>query len=422
MSDSPKKENKNEEKMEEKKKFIDGLNTYFKLKAAYEGNINKEKLKISKLPEISWREKRVEFLKIKPKCINCKRPVGSIFSTKTDKNMERQYVALCGDRKTPCPLDIKINLGVVYNITDDIHNDEATINNLKRDIIKAKNNLLFGYITAEVAVRFFDIIKEQVADTTTIYEFGLQNYLNIVDNPEKKAEIKKLQLEFYNNLDNFNSMIQQYNTTQNTQLIVDAVELYVTTMHPRMNEIIKKKYSVNTVEYNDDDNTFHLIQIPISIADLETDIGETGQKVISLKMGLEKFEQNKTAKNTKAMSSAIPDIRTVEPDFTKLKTKQQLKPKFVIQKDTDKEEDSESEEGKGSDSDEENDPQYKTWREKYTEPPALSKIKIHPNFLPDGTIAASEANNLGLKMEIEKGILIATNPQTKEKYKVTAGR
>ena len=84
--------------------------------------------------------------------------------------------------------------------------------------------------------------------------------------------------------------------------------------------------------------------------------------------------------------------------------------------------DAESEEGKGSDSDEENDPQYKTWREKYTEPPALSKIKIHPNFLPDGTIAASEANNLGLKMEIEKGILIATNPQTKEKYKVTAGR
>jgi|LauGreDrversion4_1035100.scaffolds.fasta_scaffold00648_8 hypothetical protein len=416
---------KNEEKMEEKKKFIDGLNTYFKLKAAYEGNINKEKLKISKLPEISWREKRAEFLKIKPKCINCKRPVGSIFSTKTDKNLERQYIALCGDRKTPCPLDIKINLGVVYNITDDIRNDEATINNLKRDIIKAKNDLLFGYITAEVAVKFFDIIKEQVADTTTIYEFGLQNYLNIVDNPEKKAELKKLQLEFYNNLDNFNSMIQQYNTTQNTQLIVDAVELYVTTMHPRMDEIIKKKYSVNTVEYNDDDNTFHLIQIPISIADLETDIGETGQKVISLKMGLEKFAQKKTAKNTKAMSSAIPDIRTKEPDFTKLKTKQQLKPKFVMQKETDKEDsssDGESEEGEGSDSDEENDPKYKTWREKYQDGPALSKIKIHPNFLPDGTIAASEANNLGLKMEIEKGILIATNPQTKEKYKVTAGR
>lgn len=414
---------KNEEKMEEKKKFIDGLNTYFKLKAAYEGNINKEKLKISKLPEISWREKRSEFLKIKPKCINCKRPVGSIFSTKTDKNMERQYIALCGDRKTPCPLDIKINLGVVYNITDDIHNDEATINNLKRDIIKAKNNLLFGYITAEVAVKFFDVIKEQVADTTTIYEFGLQNYLNIVDNPEKKAEIKKLQLEFYNNLDNFNSMIQQYNTTQNTQLIVDAVELYVTTMQPRMNELIKKKYSVNAVEYNDDDNTFHLIQIPISIADLETDIGETGQKVISLKMGLEKFAQKKTAKNTKAMSSAIPDIRTVEPDFTKLKIKQKLKPKFVMQEEKeDSSSDAESEEGKGSDSDEENDPQYKTWREKYTEPPALSKITIHPNLLPDGTIAASEANNLGLKMEIEKGVLVATNPQTKEKYKVAAGK
>jgi hypothetical protein len=99
---------KSEEKMEEKKKFIDGLNTYFKLKAAYETNIKKDKTQISKLPGLSWREKRNEYAKIKHKCINCKRPVGSIFSTKI-ANGERQYIALCGDRKAPCPLDIKIN-------------------------------------------------------------------------------------------------------------------------------------------------------------------------------------------------------------------------------------------------------------------------------------------------------------------------
>jgi uncharacterized protein CbrC (UPF0167 family) len=52
----------------------------------------------------------------------------------------------------------------------------------------------------------------------------------------------------------------------------------------------------------------------------------------------------------------------------------------------------------------------------------LPKIKIHPNLLSDGTIAASEANRLKYKVELVKGVLIATNPQTKETYNVTAGK
>jgi hypothetical protein len=322
---------KNEEKMEEKKKFIEGLNTYFKLKAAYETNIKKDKTQISKLPGLSWREKRNEYAKIKPKCINCKRPVGCIFSTKIT-NGERQHIALCGDRKTPCPLDIKINLGATFNITDDIRQDEEKIKGYNNEIIRDKNDLLFGYINAQQAVTRFDSIKEDVADATKIYEFTLDNYLNVVDNAEKKEELKKVKLEFYNNLDNFNAMIQQYKSNQNTQFVIDAVELYVTTIQPRVNDILKKTYSYNSVEYNEDNNTFHLIQIPTSIEDLEWDIGEHGQKVVSMRMGLEKFSQKRTVRNTKAMTSAIPDITAkdmdelAEPDFTKLKSQ----PKFAL--------------------------------------------------------------------------------------------
>uniref|UniRef100_A0A6C0K1Y7 Uncharacterized protein n=1 Tax=viral metagenome TaxID=1070528 RepID=A0A6C0K1Y7_9ZZZZ len=396
-----------EEKMEEKKKFIDGLNTYFKLKAAYETNIKKDKTQISKLPGLSWREKRNEYAKIKHKCINCKRPVGSIFSTKI-ANGERQYIALCGDRNASCPLDIKINLGATFNITDDIRQDEEKIKGYNNEIIRDKNDLLFGYINAQQAVAKFDIIKEEVADATKIYEFTLDNYLNVVDNAEKKEELKKLKLEFYNNLDNFNAMMQQYKSTQNTQFVVDAVELYVTTMQPRVNDILKKTYSYNGVEYNEDDNTFHLIQIPISIEDLEWDIGEHGQKVVLMKMGLEKFSQNRTVRNTKAMTSAIPDIR--EKD-------KQEEPKFVMkqqipetksdsdEEDSDEEEDSEEEEEEDSDEDK-----------------PLPKITIHPKFLPDGTIAATEASRLGFKVELVKGDLIALNPNTNQKYKVTAGK
>ena len=402
---------KNEEKMEEKKKFIEGLNTYFKLKAAYEANIKKDKTQISKLPGLSWREKRNEYAKIKHKCINCKRPVGSIFSTKIN-NGERQYIALCGDRKTPCPLDIKINLGATFNITDDIRQDEEKIKGYNNEIIRHKNDLLFGYINAQQAVEKFDSIKEEVADATKIYEFTLDNYLNVVDNAEKKEQLKSLKLEFYNNLDNFNAIMQQYKSTQNTQFVVDAVELYVKTMQPRINDILKKTYSYNGVEYDEDDNTFHLIQIPTSIEDLEWDIGEHGQKVVTMKMGLEKFPQKKTIRNTKAMTSAIPDIRDKEKekelDFTKLKSQ----PKFAlkqqpIESDSDSDSDNNSDEEEDEDSDEDK---------------PLPKITIHPRLLPDGTIAATEANRLGFKVELVKGDLVAVNPNTKEKYKVTAGK
>ena len=404
---------KNEEKMEEKKKFIDGLNTYFKLKAAYETNIKKDKTQISKLPGLSWREKRNEYVKIKPKCINCKRPVGSIFSTKIT-NGERQYIALCGDRKTPCPLDIKINLGVTFNITDDIRQDEEKIKDYNNEIIRDKNDLLFGYTTAQQAVTRFDSIKEDVADATKIYEFTLDQYLNVVDNPEKKEELKNLKLEFYNNLDNFNAMMQQYKSTQNTQFVVDAVELYVTTMQPKVNDILKKTYSYNGVEYNEDDNTFHLIQIPISIEDLEWDIGEHGQKVVSMKMGLEKFSQKRTVRNTKAMTSAIPDIREKEKekekekelDFTKLKAQ----PKFALKQQV-PESKSDSDSDNDSDEDEDSD-----------EEKPLPKITIHPKLLPDGTMAATEAHRLGLKIELVNGKLVAVNPNTKENYIVTAGK
>jgi hypothetical protein len=399
-------DSKDEKKEAEKRKFIDSLDQYYRYKDKYESNLKKDKTQIIKLEGLSWREKRAEYMKIKPKCINCRRPVGSIFSTKNQED-GRHLIALCGDRKQPCPFNININLGLVQNIQENLHNDENTLDEYKRDVIIDKNDLLFGYITAEEAVGKFDKLKEQVAEFTKVYEFTLQTYLNVVDNPVKKAELEKLQLEFYNNLDNFNLMIKQYNSTQNTQLIVDAVELYTNTMQPRANKIMNKKYAYNGVEYNEDDNTFHLIQLSITNENLEWDLMDNGQKVISFKIGVEQ-EKRKPTKNV-AFTEAIPDIKAKpiimkddEEDATRPE-KFKLKPQLNVQEEEEEEDESDTD----NDSDDE---------------PPLPKIKIHPNLLPDGTIGATEANRLGLKIELVKGELIAKNEKTGETYKVTAGQ
>ena len=97
----------------------EALNEYFKLKRTYENKIMANKKKIINNSTLSNREKRSEYLKLKPKCINCQRPGGTIFkniSFKETDNEEsyRQYNAQCGIIADPCNLDIKIQHAPSY--------------------------------------------------------------------------------------------------------------------------------------------------------------------------------------------------------------------------------------------------------------------------------------------------------------------
>ena len=119
---------------EEKIRFIEALNTYYKLKKGYDSSFMTEKQKIIKKKDIGWKEKRRMFYQLRPKCINCKRPVGSIFKT-VYNNGERYLSAKCGDIQEPCKLKIQINLGAILNINEDIRANENEIHNVKLKII-----------------------------------------------------------------------------------------------------------------------------------------------------------------------------------------------------------------------------------------------------------------------------------------------
>jgi len=306
------KEKETENEREIKRAFQEAVDDYFRLKESYEKPIRDKNNKIAKMSDLSWHERRIELSKQKPKCINCKRPVGSIFSTKVE-NFERRLIALCGDRKEPCPLDINLELGVTLNIGEDLVESEETLRQLKREIIFDKNDLLFGYSTPEDAVSAFDKIKEKIVEATKTYEFTLQTYLLIVDNDEKKEELKRLQLEFYAAKETFTSLIRQYETTSQLQFISDAMDVYINTMEPNVAAQLQKKYSYNAVEYNEDDNTYNLVQTPYSIGDLEWDIGERGQQVLSYKVGLDSGKKKRLSKKLveeeQKQGPAIPDLK-----------------------------------------------------------------------------------------------------------------
>ena len=103
------------------KEDIDKLKTFYYLKSKYEIDKHErcnEKILIDNTSSI--KKMRRQFARCKPKCINCKRSVGNIFSIKSDQSAGfRTFIAKCGDPAEPCPFNIEMQVPNVVRIDDE---------------------------------------------------------------------------------------------------------------------------------------------------------------------------------------------------------------------------------------------------------------------------------------------------------------
>jgi hypothetical protein len=252
-------------------------------------NVNKRK--IMNNPTLSKREKRSEYLKLMPKCVNCRRPSkkGTIFSVtfhpsdeKTDAY--RTFKTICGNLADPCNLNIEINLGVVEHLDKMIENIRKEISETKNVIINDKNKLLFGLMTTETALENFDTNKSYITDLTSIYESYLDQWNKKIDNPDKKAELDDSFILLYQNIDKIKECIKKMNENNDMQFAVDAASIYYTTVQPLMNKIRQLKYGENIVFNDDSNDTCRLIQNRISLQDMA--VGGYSDKVVAFDVGL----------------------------------------------------------------------------------------------------------------------------------------
>jgi len=265
-------ENTNNDKNKNTNKIIEYFNEYYKLKNTYETTLNKEKQKIIKNKTLSWREKRNEYKKLKPKCINCKRPVGTIFSIKRTSNENedfRELRAICGSLTEPCNLNININSGVTYNLLDHIKELEKDNIEYKNDIIEDKNKLLFGYITTETAINRFDNLKDSINDINFLLNLNYETLFQLTDNKQMNETINKLQEDIFILIQDIKESIKNYDSTNDVQYVRDCVEIYINQLQPKLNEVMRLKYRNNFVEYDDSENVYKLKQQKYSILDLE---------------------------------------------------------------------------------------------------------------------------------------------------------
>jgi len=339
----------------------DALNEYFRLKKKFENDSKLNKKKIINNTTLSKREKRAEYLKLKPKCVNCKRPskLGTIFSVMyrpaDDKTSAyRVFKSSCGDLADPCNLNIEINLGEVEPLDKLMNDIREDITKTKNEIINDKNKLLFGLITTETAIENFENNKTYINELTSLYEYYLDSWNNLTDNQQKKIELDDSLVQSYLYINQIKDCIKKMNETGDTQYAVDAANIYHKTLEPLLKKIRQLKYSQNLVYNDDSENVCKLIQQKYSLTDLlvsgindkvvSYDVGLKAKKVAPKKRGLiiesdeekEEEPQIKIKPKTPLASSKLEDEPIIgqgedgidwnEPEYKKLWSK--LPPKL----------------------------------------------------------------------------------------------
>lgn len=269
----------------------DALNEYFRLKAKFEEGMNVNIRKIINNPHLSKREKRAEYLKLMPKCVNCRRPSkkGTVFTITfhpSDDKIDsyRTFKSMCGNLADPCNLNIEINLGIIDYLDNIIENIRNEIKEAKNNIINDKNKLLFGLMTTETAVENFDTNKSYINDLTSIYESYLDQWNKKIDNPDKKIELDDSLILLYQNIDEIKECVKKMNENNDTQFAVDAANIYHTTVEPLMKKIRQLKYSENIIFNDDVNDTCRLIQREFSLQDMA--VSSYNHSVVAFDVGL----------------------------------------------------------------------------------------------------------------------------------------
>jgi hypothetical protein len=130
----------------------EALNEFYRLKSKYETTFYEKFVKpIITTKSKSKREKRINYSKLpKPECVNCKRNVGSIFTIKSDtSDFKRYFTAKCGDLIDPCPFDIRLEIADKQRMDKETVIFNKELNDLKTEIVKGKNDMMFGYTIHE---------------------------------------------------------------------------------------------------------------------------------------------------------------------------------------------------------------------------------------------------------------------------------
>jgi len=270
------------EKGEKKKKqpridYLTSLYDYFRLKNAYESKVSKMKQNaFNRAP--TKKQGLLKSRAIKPPCIQCKRPVGTVFSRKDSK-----YLAVCGDANHPCPLNIQIYSGHYFHndLLLDIYKED--MDKKKEAIIKQKMDTLFNYISEKDSVKQFKVELEEYATDSKMYADLIKKRDELHHNVETELAIRKDTKEMYRLVDEIKHNIKEYEKTKNKETLRYSVGLYKNELTPILQHLRLKKYGIMETDVSAEGET-RLVQYKIPLHKMDFTFGEPA-RVIKYSIG-----------------------------------------------------------------------------------------------------------------------------------------
>jgi hypothetical protein len=257
--------------------------------------------------------------------------------------------------------------------------------------------MIFGYLPAERAVVVFEQIREDLTSAVKRYEGSLEIYLEKTDSREKRDRLRQLTADLYININDLKTLMTEFDRTGNVQFAQQSVAVYINDIVPKVERIRGEKYAYSAVEYDSDDDTYHLVQKKITIEQQQDNLLSDSDEVVKhFTVGVgKKLKVRKSRKNTALSQGGEEEILSKRRRMT---AKNRSAMEFVL-------EEEEEPEPKISV------PVVKTFEQELAEFGTPTKI-----------MNASTAGNKRLKIEMVKGQLYTKDPATGEFYIVEAGR
>lgn len=225
--------------------YLDALYEYMQLKSQYENKKSEIKKKKGKKTEENIKHKRKSNT-TRPLCINCKKPVGTIF-----RKTENNYIAICGDTRQPCNLDINLFTGIRQNFDFAFTATKQSMEHTKQLLVKQKMDTLFSYLNEKDSATQFKKRLEEYLGESKQYQDYLDFHNKFHNNMNRDELIKRQTEKVYEIKGRMKEALEEYKKdTFNKSAMNTAIHIHTTELIPEMLALRRLKYDL--VEMNDD--------------------------------------------------------------------------------------------------------------------------------------------------------------------------
>jgi hypothetical protein len=266
-----------EEEDEQQLSYEESLTEFFRLKNEYQTKVRKMKRDAYKKGSTK-RMSRELVLSVKPACIHCKRPVGTLFSERIDN----KYTILCGDKENPCKLNVQIFNGGNERTIETLELFGEELDTIKEKIIRQKLDTIFNYVSEEKSVEMFKKELDLYNSDSIIYKELLDTYVQQYHDPRKKEQINKKNENIFTLNEKIKELLNEYKKTGNPELLRLAVRIQIKEIYP---EIRNRRMLENEVVELDREmvgqkEILSIFKYPIEISKI---INNTGEKARVIK-------------------------------------------------------------------------------------------------------------------------------------------